>query len=135
MNLLATTARPGPLPRRRKQHELTVEPFVSGPRKAITSARTVARLLEDEPALWPGLTTFVTDTDGRLIVHYAAGRESREASSLFGPDGVVARWRSVLADPKEARRERNEGRERVVTLRGRHSGYPVTVLFTVIGAA
>ncbi|GAB3690264.1 hypothetical protein [Nocardiopsis oceani] len=68
------------------------------------------------------------------MVHYAAGRGSRDADSLFGPDGVVARWRSVLAEPQESRRERRGGRERVVTLQGRHSGYPVTVLFTVVGA-
>ncbi|WP_306367775.1 hypothetical protein [Nocardiopsis sp. CC223A] len=44
---------------------------VSGPRKVIVTARHIAALLEREPSLWPGLTTCVTDVDGRMIVHYA----------------------------------------------------------------
>lgn len=104
-----------------------------GPRRAIASARNVARLLEQEPGLWPGLTTCVTDTDGQMIVHYAVSGDSRTASSLFGPDGVVALWRSVLAEPKEARREISQGNERVITVHGRYAGYIVTILFTVFG--
>ncbi|MFY7065892.1 hypothetical protein ACOQFV_08520 [Nocardiopsis changdeensis] len=44
---------------------------MSGPRKVIVTARHIAALLEREPSLWPGLTACVTDTDGRMIVHYA----------------------------------------------------------------
>ena len=133
MNILPAMA-PRALPRPKPLTGFPSEPLIPGPRKVICSARDVAGLLESEPGLWPGLTTCVTDTDGRLIVHYAAGRGSRDANRLFGPDGVAARWRSVLAEPKESRRERRGGRERVVTLQGRRSGYPVTVLFTVVGA-
>ncbi|MBB6119962.1 hypothetical protein [Nocardiopsis algeriensis] len=118
------------LPRNRA----AAEPLLRGPRKVIAGARSVAGLLEQDPALWPCLTTCVTDTDGRVIVHYAASGDSGEAACLFGPDGVVARWRSVLTQDREARRERDKGRERVVTVHGHHCGHPVTVLFTVIGA-
>lgn len=119
-------------PRRKVRAEVPTEPRARGPRKVIATARNVAHLLEQHPALWPGLTTCITDTDGRMIVHYAVGGDSRDASFLFGPDGVVARWRSVLSEVQEAHRERGKGRERVVTVRGTYSGCSVTVLFTVI---
>lgn len=132
MKSLTVTNRPLPLPRRRNRSSFPTEPLIPGPRRMVASARDMAQILERDPALWPGLTTCVTDTDGQSIVHYAAARNSDHASSLFGPDGVVARWRAELDDPKESRRERRQGREHVVTLRGKHSGYPVTVLFTVL---
>lgn len=135
MKTIATTPEPGKLPRREPRQRPAREPFVPGPRKVITSARALAGLLEEEPALWPGLTALVTDTNGRPILHYAAGRGSSQASALFGPDGVLARWRSLLREPEEVGGERLKGRERVVTLRGRHRGHPVTVLFTVVGAS
>lgn len=128
-----TVTIPEGLPRRKPPRPLPSEPVAPGPRRAIASARNVAGLLEQEPRLWPGLTTCVTDTDGQMIVHYAVSGESTTASSLFGPDGVVALWRSVLAEPKEARREVAQGNERVITVHGRHAGYMVTVLFTVFG--
>ncbi|MBR8743755.1 hypothetical protein [Nocardiopsis sp. MG754419] len=90
-------------------------------------------MLEEHPRLWPGLTTVVTDTVGRTVIHYAAGRGTREAASLFGPDGVVAHWTSLLDEPTEVTRDLEQEHERVVTLRGGHAGYPVTVLFTVVG--
>lgn len=120
-------------PRQRVQNELPSEPPAPGAPTVITAARNVAGLLEREPGLWPGLTACVTDTFGQLIVHYAAGRGTESAEALFGPDGVVARWRSMLTEDQEARQERNEGREHVITVRGKHSGHSVTVLFTVIG--
>ncbi|MDE3724607.1 hypothetical protein PWG71_24735 [Nocardiopsis sp. N85] len=113
-------------------------PLVSGPRKIMATARHIAAVLEREPGLWPGLTTCVTDTDGRIIVHYTivTGRDSAggedAAAALSGPDGVVARWRSLLARERESRRERGNGRERITTVRGFSSGFPVTVLFTVL---
>lgn len=135
MKTLGSVPESGALPRSEPRRGRVPEPFVPGPRKVITSARALARLLEEEPALWPGLTALVTDTNGRPILHYAAGRGSQQALALFGPDGVVARWRSLLCEPDEDAGERLKGRERVVTLRGRHRGHPVTVLFTVIGAS
>lgn len=121
------------LPRRKPPRPLPPEPVAPGPRRAIASARNVAGLLEQEPGLWPGLTTCITDTDGQMIVHYAVNGNATSASSLFGPDGVVALWRSVLTEPEEARREVAQGNERVITVYGKHAGYMVTVLFTVFG--
>lgn len=132
MKTFPTIDPPAALPRQ-LQSELPSEPPAPGPRKVITAARDVAGMLEREPGLWPGLTACVTDTFGQLIVHYAAGRGTDAAEALFGPDGVVARWRSKLSEDQEARQERNEGREHVITVRGKHAGHSVTVLFTVIG--
>jgi hypothetical protein len=112
-----------------------LEPLLPGPRRLTASARDVAELIEGDPSLWPALTTCVADTDGQAIVHYAAAHGAGQASSLFGPDGVVSRWRSLMDDASESRRERSEGGERVVTLRGHHCGHAVTVLFTVLTGA
>lgn len=128
-----TATIPKGLPRRKPPRPLPTEPVAPGPRRAIASARNIAGLLEQEPGLWPGLTTYITDTDGRMIVHYAVSDDSTTASSFFGPDGVVALWRSVLAEPEEARREVAQGNERVITVHGKYAGYIVTVLFTVFG--
>ena len=133
MNTLPTTAKAPTLLRRERVHP--IEPSVSGPRRLTACARDVAALIEGDPGLWPALTTCVTDTNGLTTVHYAAVHGGGLASSLFGPDGVVSRWRARLHGPTEARRERAQGRERVVTLRGHHSGYAVTVLFTVLAGA
>ncbi|MEU3306529.1 hypothetical protein ACWGSK_23535 [Nocardiopsis sp. NPDC055551] len=130
MNTLPTAERIPALPRREPTRP--IEPSVSGPRRLTACARDVAALIEADPGLWPALTTCVTDTNGLTTVHYAAVHGGGLASSLFGPDGVVSRWRARLHAPTEARRERSQGRERVVTLRGHHSGYAVTVLFTVL---
>lgn len=130
MNTLPTTERLQALPKRKSARP--VEPCVSGPRRLTACARDVAALIEADPGLWPALTTCVTDTHGLTTVHYAAVHGGGLASSLFGPDGVVSRWRDLLHAPTESRRERAQGRERVVTLRGHHSGYAVTVLFTVL---
>lgn len=111
------------------------EPLLPGPRRLTACARDVAELIEGDPSLWPALTTCVADTNGQTIVHYAAAHGAGQASSLFGPDGVVSRWRSLMSDASESRRERAEGRERVVTLRGHRSGHKVTVLFTVLTGA
>ena len=120
-----TLARPGPAAR-------PAEPRLPGPRKLTAGARDVAALIDEDPKLWPALTTCATDTEGRTIVHYAAGHSDSKASYLFSEDGVVARWRAQLHDPQESRSERADGQERVLTLRGRHSGYAVTVLITVL---
>ncbi|MBR8743089.1 hypothetical protein DSY14_15340 [Nocardiopsis sp. MG754419] len=95
----------------------------------------MAELIEGDPGLWPALTTCVTDINGLTTVHYAAVHGGGLASSLFGPDGVVSRWRDRLHVPTESSSERAGGRERVVTLRGEHSGYAVTVLFTVLAGS
>lgn len=109
-----------------------VEPLLPGPRRLTASARDVAELIEADPSLWPALTTCVADTNGQTIVHYAAAHGQGQAASLFGPDGVVSRWRALMSDASESRREHAQGRERVVTLRGHHSGHALTVLFTVL---
>lgn len=103
-----------------------------GPRRLAEGVRTVADLIEQEPALWPALTTCVGDTEGRSIVHYAAAQGSSEAAQLFDLDGVLPTWRSHLDQAHETRREREKGRECVVTLTGRRGDRPVTVLFTVL---
>lgn len=109
-----------------------LEPLLPGPRRLTASARDVAELIEADPSLWPALTTCVADTNGQTIVHYAAAHGQGQAASLFGPDGVVSRWRALMNDASESRREHAQGRERVVTLRGHHSGHSLTVLFTVL---
>lgn len=133
MNTLPTTEKVPALPGR--EPDRPVEPFVCGPRRLTACARDVVALIEGDPGLWPALTTCVTDTNGLTTVHYAAVHGGGLASSLFGPDGVVSRWRSRLHAPTEAKRERAQGRERVLTLRGHHSGYAVTVLFTVLAGS
>ncbi|GAA1077828.1 hypothetical protein NE857_16055 [Nocardiopsis exhalans] len=109
-----------------------LEPLLPGPRRLTASARDVAELIEADPSLWPALTTCVADTNGQTIIHYAAAHGQGQAASLFGPDGVVSRWRALMSDASESRREHARGRERVVTLRGHHSGHALTVLFTVL---
>lgn len=127
---------------------------VSGPRKIVATARHIAELLEREPALWPGLTACVTDTDGLMIVHYTVlipgGTESTAPAADPDPDAdtgggpapetvhipgpvagaVPARWRMLLAGVRESHRV--QGREHVTVLRGVYAGLPVTVLFTVL---
>ena len=111
---------------------MAIETAPRGPQRAITCTHNVAELLEREPGLWPCLTTCVVDVEGLAAVHYAAGAGSRGASALFGPDGVLARWRSVLEGDRETHRERPD--ERLVTVHGTYGGMPITVLLTVAGA-
>ncbi|WP_017611571.1 hypothetical protein [Nocardiopsis salina] len=75
----------------------------------------------------------MVDVEGLTAVHYAAGAGSPEASALFGPDGVLARWRSVLESGQETHHERPD--ERLVTVNGTYGELPITVLLTVAGAA
>lgn len=85
---------PQPAPPRPPAEPLSV----SGPRKVIVTARYIAALLEREPSLWPGLTACVTDTDGRMIVHYA----------VLAPGGTEVP--APATDPDPAARSANSAR-------------------------